>query len=233
LINNDLLKCNGRSGYFYRILFIILIPMAQCIYFLINTTTKGGHNVVTYLDNLIPFNEWFIIPYIFWYLYTFGMLLVLAYFDYKTYYKLLYSIFIGMLVCFVIYIIYPSTVPRPSTNIIPNNILGKAVLIIYGNDKPYNCLPSIHMLDTLLITLFLFKHYKSFPIKLSSAFICVMIYMSTLLVKQHSILDAIASTILGFILFFIFESEFIAKKFEGIRDALTRPKTKSSFNEDI
>ncbi len=232
MINKDLLKRDGRSGYFYRVFFMILIPMAQCIYFLINQTTKSAHDVTIFLDKLIPFNEWFIIPYIFWYLYTFGMLLVLAYFDYKTYYKLLYSILIGMLVCFIVYVIYPSTVPRTEV-IIPNNILGKAVSIIYGNDNPYNCLPSIHMLDTLLITLFLFKHYKSLLIKISSAIICVTIYMSTLFVKQHSILDAIASTILGLILFALFESEFVARKLENVKDTLASSKTKSSFSEDI
>jgi len=234
LLSNELLSRDGRSGYFYRILFIILIPIAQSIYFLINltTTSASAHNVTIFLDKLIPFNEWFVIPYVFWYGYTFGALLLLAYFDHKTYYKLLFSIFIGMLVCFVIYLTYPSTVFRPE-GIVPDNILKKTVLLIYSNDRPYNCLPSIHVLDTLLITMFLFKYNKSFLIKGSSAFICVLIYMSTLFIKQHSILDAVASTILGAILFYAFESEVIAKKLEDIRDAITRPKVKSSLSEDI
>jgi len=229
LLNNDLLNRNGRSGYFYRMLFILLIPLAQCFYFLINLTTRSAHDVTIFLDKLIPFNEWFIIPYVFWYVYTFGMLLVLAYYDYKTYYKLLFSIFIGMIICFIIYVIYPSTVPR--TDIVPDNILKKAVLIIYGNDRPYNCLPSIHMLDTLLITLFLFKHYKGLWIKISSATLCVLIYLSTFFVKQHSILDACASTVLGIILFLAFENEYFAKKLQGIKAALRQPE--SSFSEDI
>lgn len=234
MFNNELLSRNGWRGYFFRVLFILIIPMAQCFYFIINLTTSSAraHDVTIFLDKLIPFNEWFIIPYVFWYVYTFGMLLVMAYFDYKTYYKLLFSIFTGMLVCFIVYLIYPSTVPRTGY-VIPDNLLGKAVTIIYGNDKPYNCLPSIHMLDTLLITMFLFKHYRSILIKISSAFICVIIYMSTLFVKQHSVLDAVASTILGIILFFIFESEFIAKKFYGFKDNLTQAKLTSSISKDI
>jgi membrane-associated phospholipid phosphatase len=208
--------------------------MAQCLYFLINLTTKStaAHDVTIFLDKLIPFNEWFIIPYVFWYVYTFGMLLLLAYYDHKTYYKLLFSILIGMLVCFAIYVIYPSTVPRP-VGLQPDSLLKKAVLIIYGNDKPYNCLPSIHMLDTLLITMFLFKHYKSLLIKVSSGILCILIYMSTLFVKQHSVLDAVASTILGIILYVAFESKFMAKLTNNISNMAIQSKTKSPFSEDI
>lgn len=231
MINTDLIKTNGRSGYFYRILFMILVPMAQCIYFFLNLTTTGAYDITIFLDKFIPFNEWFIIPYVFWYLYTFGTLLVLAYFDHKTYFKLLFSILIGMLVCFVIYYFFPTTVPRLEV-IVPNNILKKAVLMIYKNDRPFNCFPSIHMLDTILITMFLFKYSKSFLIKISSVFICVAIYMSTFSIRQHSILDAVASTILGVILFFVFENGIITKKIESIRDVLIPQKPKS-LSEDI
>ena len=232
MINTDLLKTNGRTGYFYRILFIILVPMAQSIYFFLNLTTTGAYDITIFLDKFIPFNEWFVIPYVFWYLYTFGALLVLAYFDQKTYFKLLFSILIGMMICFVVYYLFPTTVPRTEV-IAPTNILKKAVLIIYKNDRPFNCFPSIHMLDTLLITMFLLKYNKSLLIKISSAFICVAIYMSTFFIKQHSILDAVASTILGVILFFVFENQFVSKKLANVRDILTRPKPKSSFSEDI
>ncbi|MHB8061586.1 MAG: phosphatase PAP2 family protein [Ruminiclostridium sp.] len=229
MLNIDLLKCNRRSGYLYRILFIILVPMAQCIYFFLNLTTTGAYDITIFLDKFIPFNEWFIVPYVFWYLYTFGALLVLAYFDSKTYFKLLFSILIGMLICFVVYYLFPTTVPRTEV-ILPNNILKKAVLMIYQNDRPYNCFPSIHMLDTLLITMFLIKYNKSLIIKISSAFICVAIYMSTLFIKQHSILDAVASTILGVILFFVFENEFVSKKLVSARDFFIHQKPKSSLS---
>lgn len=229
-MRNDLLKQNGGSGYFYRVLLMLLIPMGQVIYFLLNITTTKAYDITIFLDKLIPFNEWFIIPYIFWYVYTFGTLLLLAYFDHKTYYKLLFSILIGMLICFMVYYLFPTTVPRP--RLAPDSILKRMVLIIYSNDKPYNCLPSIHVLDTILITMFLFKHSKSLLLKISTVGICISIYLSTLFVKQHSVLDAVASSILGVILFLVFESEFITKMFEGIRENIIRQKSKS-LSEDI
>jgi membrane-associated phospholipid phosphatase len=127
-----------------------------------------------------------------------------------------------MLICFIVYFFFPTTVPRP--NVPGTNLLQKLVLIIYGNDKPYNCFPSIHMMDTLLITLFVFKHNKNLVLKISSAVICVSIYLSTWFVKQHSILDAVASTILAVILFFVFENEYVIRKMENLREALTFQK---------
>jgi membrane-associated phospholipid phosphatase len=221
---------DGKQGYFRRILFMLSILLAQGIYFLINLTTVSAHNVTIFLDKLIPFNEWFIIPYIFWYVYTFGVLLLVAYFDHKTYYKLLLSIVTGMLICFVIYYFYPTTVPRPAVE--PDNLLKKAVLIIYGNDKPYNCFPSIHMLDTFLITMYLFKYGKGLLLKTSSGMICAAIYLSTLFVKQHSVLDAVASTVLGAALFCIFDSRYIINKFKEFINLYTDSKTKSSWSQD-
>jgi len=221
-VNTDLLKTNGKSGYFYRLLFMLLIPAAQGLYFIINLTTTTAYDITIFIDNLIPFNEWFIIPYVFWYIYTFGALLILAYTDYKTYFKLLFSIVAGMLVCFLVYVIFPTTVPRPTIE--GSNILKQLVLVIYGHDKPYNCFPSIHMMDTLLITLFVFKHNKSKVLKATTAFLCVSIYLSTLFVKQHSVLDALASTILGIILFCVFENEYVLRKIESLREILTFKK---------
>lgn len=225
----DLLKVNGKTGLLYRLLFILMIPAAQGLYFLINLTTTQAYDITIFLDKYIPFNEWFIIPYVFWYFYTFGALAVLAYKDYKTYYKLLFSIVTGMMICFLIYFIFPTTVPRP--HVPGTNLLQKMVLMIYGNDKPYNCFPSIHMLDTLLITMFVFKHNRNLILRITTAVICVSIYLSTWFVKQHSILDAVASTILGVALFFVFENEYVIRKLENLREILTLQKRVKELSE--
>lgn len=221
-MNTDLLKTNGFKGYFLRLLFILMVPVAQGVYFLLDFTTTRAYNITIFLDKLLPFNEWFVIPYIFWYAYTFGTLLVLAYTHSKTYFKLLFSILAGMAVCFTVYYFFPTTVPRP--HVAGDNFLQRLVLIIYRNDRPYNCFPSIHMLDTLLITLFVCKHSKKAAIKLSAAAICTVIYLSTQFIKQHSILDAVASTVLGIILFFLFENEYVINKLSMLSDVLGNRK---------
>ncbi len=229
-MTNNFLNRDNLVVYFRRVLFMLLIPIAQCVYFLLNVTTKGAHDVTTFLDSLIPFNEWFIIPYVFWYLYIFGILLVLAYCNEKIYYKLLFSILIGMFVCFAIYYIYPTTVPRPE--VVPDNLLKKAVLIIYGKDRPVNCFPSIHMLDTILLTMFTLKYGKGLLMRFSSVAMCILIYMSTWFTKQHSVLDAVASTVLGTILFLIFENQYVYGKLESILSSFVLRNKSVSYQEE-
>ncbi len=229
-MTNNFLNRDNLVVYFRRVLFMLLIPMAQCVYFLLNVTAKGAHDVTIFLDSLIPFNEWFIIPYVFWYLYIFGILLVLAYCNEKIYYKLLFSILIGMFVCFAIYYIYPTTVPRPE--VVPDNLLKKAVLIIYGNDRPVNCFPSIHMLDTILLTMFTLKYGKGLLMRFSSVAMCILIYMSTWFTKQHSVLDAVASTVLGTILFLIFENQYVYGKLESILSSFVLRNKSVSYQEE-
>ena len=141
----------------------------------------------------------------------------------------MFSIVTGMMICFLVYFVFPTTVPRP--HVPGTNFLQRMVLTIYGNDKPYNCFPSIHMLDTLLITMFIFKHNKNLILKAASAVICVSIYLSTWFVKQHSILDAVASTILGIILFLVFENEYVIRKLENLREILTLQKRVKELSE--
>lgn len=228
-MTNNFLNRDNLTLYFRRVLFMLLIPMAQCVYFLLNVTTKGARDVTIFLDNMIPFNEWFVIPYIFWYFYIFGTLLILAYCNEQIYYKLLFSILIGMFVCFAIYYIYPTMVPRPE--VLPDNLLKKAVLIIYGNDRPVNCLPSIHMLDTILLTMFTLKYGKGFLMRFSSIAICIIIYMSTWFTKQHNVLDGVASTILGTILFLIFENRYVYGKLENFINSFVLRNKSVSYQE--
>ena len=210
MAEQHVLRQNGWEGYIKRALFIILIPILQMGYFALNLTTTHSFDITIFLDNYIPFNEWFIIPYVFWYVYTFGLLLLLAHKNYKVCYKLLMTILIGMFICLVVYKLFPTTVPRPIVT--DDNILKRLVLLIYSNDKPYNCFPSIHMLDTLLITLFLHKYYSSIKMRISVWTICILIYLSTFFTKQHSVLDAAASTVIAIALFIIFDKDIVWKK---------------------
>ena len=48
------------------------------------------------LDNLIPFNEWFVVPYYFWYLYVPAAIVYLFFTSKEHYLKLCGFLFTGM-----------------------------------------------------------------------------------------------------------------------------------------
>ena len=72
--------------------------------------------------------------------------------------------------------------------------------LIYANDQPYNVLPSLHCYEATAIHLASFggaagRRYKG--LRAASAVIAVLICLSTLFVKQHSVLDLVSGCLLA------------------------------------
>jgi PAP2 superfamily len=182
------------------LLCLLVMPALGFIYTLLNTDTREAVILSTQLDEWIPFVPIFIVPYILWYAFILGYLFYLWYKDVPTFLKTLGIIFIGELVCFVIYFYFQTTVPRPELT--GDGLFIDLVRMIYSHDQPYNAFPSIHVLTTFAIILgnFNIKNKHLFH----TVFVPVMgslIILSTLFVKQHFILDMISSIFLSVFLY--------------------------------
>lgn len=177
------------------LLYIFSVPLLGLIYNLLNNPNRGAYSLVTDLDNAIPFVKVFIIPYIGWYLFLAATLIFLCWKDRTTYYKTLLTINIGMVICFVIYFVFQTTVPRPT--LYGTDHLTQLVLMTYNSDAPYNCFPSIHSLTSFALIKGINSSKARTPL---SSFIitlgALLIIVSTLMIKQHVVLDALASIVL-------------------------------------
>ena len=60
------------------------------------------------LDDLIPFNEWFVLPYCSWFLLLAGVTAALWWCDTASYDKLCLMMFSGMTFCLIIYMVLPN-----------------------------------------------------------------------------------------------------------------------------
>lgn len=190
-----------------RLSFMVVFLFLQVPYAILNTTRNNIHNIGTVIDQLIPFNKLFIIPYVYWYAYTVGILVFFAIVDNKSYFRLLMSIVAGMCISFIIYYIFPTTVPRPE--VVGNDILSKLVRDIYSHDKPFNCFPSIHILETFLVTAFLWKYSRNTILRVFMIISASAIYLSTLFVKQHYFLDVVSGTLLAALMFIAFTNDYL------------------------
>jgi len=141
--------------------------------------------LITPLDRQIPFLPAFIIPYIVWYPFIALTLLFIFLKDVRVYFKTLLALCLGLLVSYVFYYYFQTTVPRPQVG--ERGILNYLVQFIYRHDLPYNCFPSIHVLTSYLMM----KGAKVFKCwaRLMVQFIGMMIIASTLFVKQHVLAD--------------------------------------------
>lgn len=179
-----------------RSFLMLSIPIMNIIYEMLNEDTGKAVLLETNLDRLIPFNRFFIIPYVLWYGYIAFFVIYFCIIDAKQYYKLLGCMNAGLLVCYLIFYFFPTTVTRPVLN--GSDIFTKLVKLIYSEDKPYNCFPSIHVLHSMLVALCVNEKEKiSKVIKYISSFMAVSIIISTLFIKQHYVPDIISGIILA------------------------------------
>ncbi len=195
------------SSVIFRILFLVSLPLLNIIHTALNNYRGDVHILRTHLDLVIPFEKLFIVPYLLWFFYFVSVLVYFAFVDRKNYFRLLFSIILGNLICHVIYYFYPTTVPRP--DVIGNDIFSYLVRLTYASDNPFNCFPSVHVLNALLASMYLFSYAKKAGVKYLSVIAFVLITLSTLFVKQHYVLDAVASSIIGVSMYVLFTSDYI------------------------
>lgn len=72
-------------------------------------TVTGDYAVMhTALDDYIPFNEYFIIPYLFWFVYVAGAIAYFFFTNRQDYYRLCGFLFVGMTISLIICTFFPN-----------------------------------------------------------------------------------------------------------------------------
>lgn len=188
-----------------RGLLALSIPLISITYPILNQYRGNTNSVFTFIDKLVPFNKYFILPYVSWYMFIAIFAAILCILDKERYLKLLITLNIGMITCYVIYYFYPTYVPRPM--ITETDFLSNLVLNLYEADNPYNCFPSIHVLNSTLIALYVFKSEKLNKwIKGICISVSGSIILSTMFIKQHYFADVVAGIIFAYVLYFSFKN---------------------------
>lgn len=203
IILKNFLKKNWRICFISYV--AVYLPSFFYIEHIILPDSPGLHMIHCPLDDMIPFCEFFIIPYLLWFLY---MAVVCVYVYFKgsdsEYLKLVLSLIIGMSLCLVFYVIYPNGLNLRPAEFSRDNIFTALVAFIYGTDSPANVFPSIHVYNSLLIHASVFK-LKAFEhcrwIKNASLILCILICLSTVFLKQHSVYDVLSGAILSLVLY--------------------------------
>jgi hypothetical protein len=179
---------------------MIAIPILNIAYGLLDNSARGYYVLATKLDGQVPFIKVFILAYWIWYPF---MIMSLIFFciNYKhIYYRVLFTIIIGMIACYIVYFFFQTKVPRPT--VYGTDLLSDFVRITYKYDKPFNGFPSIHVLTTYAIIRgeggSIKKNIKT---KTPMYVIGILIILATQFVKQHVILDLAIAIILGEVIY--------------------------------
>ena len=158
-------------------------------------------------DSFIPFCEWFIIPYAFWFLQITAVSLFLLIKDREGFIRLYIYMFAGMFVCMVVCTLFPMYFDRGNTLMYANdNPLTEAVKFLQGFAPPATVMPSMHVYVTVGLHIAVCRNKILGGDKrtvLASFTLCAAICLSTVFIKQHSILDAAAGLLLCVPMYFI------------------------------
>ena len=171
-------------------------PVYFALYFLTENLIPAERctPVHIWLDDLIPFNEWFLIPYVFWYgLIVFSLGYFLLY-NVDSFKRLQTYIIVTQLAAMAIYILFPSRQDLRPEVFPQDNFLTDCIRILYAFDTNTGVCPSLHVAYSIGIASVWTKEkganiwWKAFVV-VAVIFIC----LSTMFIKQHSAVDFFAA----------------------------------------
>ena len=150
------------------------------------------------LDDLIPFCEYFLIFYCFWYALVFGSLLYTLLYDIESFSNLQKFIMITQAVAMLIYILFPNRQDLRPDVFVRDNFLTHVLAFIYSFDTCTGVCPSLHVAYSLgILSVVAKKHGWRSGWTWLILILVILISLSTTFVKQHSILDVFAALPLG------------------------------------
>ena len=168
---------------------------------------ENYHLVHHPLDDLIPLWTPAAIPYYLWYIGLVGTPLYTFFKDREAYRSYIYYALWGYGAAIVVYMLYPTAIAFRPDGITGDDIFTRMVAFIYTIDTPTNVLPSLHVTMAAGIALGLgaAKPFRKPLPRLILWLFALSVAASTVLIKQHSVLDTLAAApvcLIGGLLFF-------------------------------
>lgn len=180
-------------------------------------TVTGDYAVMhTALDDYIPFNEYFIIPYLFWFVYVAG---AIAYFFFYKQAGLLQTV--RFFVCGndhqsdYLYLFPNGTDLRIEVDP-QKNFCSWLVSMLHVADTSTNVFPSIHVYNSVAVHCSVMNSAAlrdKVWLRRGSFVTMVLICMSTVVLKQHSVLDVVGALILAYLMYpLVYETDYAAAR---------------------
>lgn len=173
----------GWIGYFiFYALTENLIPAERCT------------PIHCWLDDVIPFCELFVIPYVTWYVLIVVSLGYFLLYNVDSFKKLQTYIIITQIIAMVVYILFPSRQDMRPDVFPRENILTQLLSVIYAFDTSTGVCPSLHVAYSLGIASTWLREKGVSPVwKTFVVILVALISISVAFVKQHSVLDIVAA----------------------------------------
>lgn len=188
---------NLNSPEFRHVKLLLFWPIYGLLFMFVERFYPVEHYYAVHcsLDDVIPFCEYFVIPYTFWFIYMGGMVLYTFLYDIDAFKKMMKFITLTYSVTIFIYLIFPTCQELRPTQFERDNIFTQIVASYYQFDTNTNVCPSIHVIGSLAV-MSAGLHAKNLQRpgwKIAFVVSAVLICLSTVFLKQHSAIDVVAA----------------------------------------
>jgi len=178
---------------------VIIYIFLAAIFLIQNHFNPGLYRIHSWIDELIPFIPAFITGYSLWYLLLAAVGIYFLFYSEEDLYKTFYSINICMVIALSIYLIFPNYIAlRPSSY--DQDFFSQWVKMLQAIDNPAGVCPSLHVATSIS----LYAGIAGSPcfrqriaVKALAFIIVSFIIVSTVFIKQHSVIDIVCGILLG------------------------------------
>ncbi len=147
------------------------------------------------VDDLIPFCELFLVPYLFWFVFLLGMHVYTFFFDLPNFRRLMGYVICSYAIATVIFILFPTCQELRPQQFVRDNGLTRFMGWFYRFDTSTNVCPSLHVVGSLAVwhTARHCRAFQSTGWRWLFGVTAVLISVSTVFLKQHSVLDVLGA----------------------------------------
>ncbi len=191
-------KVNGtrRSvGRRLRVPGLLLLSIGSwAAYLPLNAPRYPIHSTWTFIDAYVPFVPCFVLPYLAFFPFLWSTMVWRAVKE-DRFASVTASFVLINAASALTYLFWQTHVNRPPL-LAHGSLCVELIRLVYANDRPYNCFPSLHVSGSVFAALVLWRFHHRW--RIAGAALAVLICASTVLVGQHYVLDVVAGACLAF-----------------------------------
>lgn len=190
--------------YKHAWVFLYILVYMPWFLFLEKHVTTRYHLVQIRLDEQIPFIEYFIVPYLLWFVFIAAVFLYFFFTDVPGFYKMAKFMFTGMTIFLIISTIFPNGQDLRPVVFERDNIFVDMVRMLYRADTCTNVFPSLHVFNSLSACIAIYKSErlkKHRWICFSAYVLALLIILATVFLKQHSVIDVCGASLMAYVLY--------------------------------
>ena len=186
--------------------FILYMPIYLFFFVFVEKNTHDITLINIPLDDMIPFVEGFIVPYLLWFPFMFIAIVYVFFKDKREFFAMCWNLIIGMSLFIIVSFVFPNGLDLRPAEFTRDNIFVDLCRHLYSVDTSTNVLPSIHVFNSLACGIsfgrVLWRNGHKIT-AIASYTMAALICVSTVFVKQHSVIDVVSALVLSGLCFLL------------------------------